>query len=401
MKSEVKNSLKRKNRVLNLQDRFTIDDIIISSRVKYTYNSGYSRVALATTNDKDILRTSFNVTNGKTASYTNTWVYYYSLKLFYAMQVLLHAILQSYEQKRFVPYWHIKWGGQKPFYELVQYGSTKKNPVENSIAAFWNLLQNTANSGEITVHEQYWLQPTETEEQTFFSSHNVEAYLVLKDISLVNKKQIPDIFTHPYDLTPVSFKWDEIKEYFVELSLPQLALTMPHLMHAHSTIDELLLDACRNRDWESIQFALAKGADVNALTEQGESALQLLIESHAETDETIRIIDVLLDAGADIDLFGITGMQPLTAAFYEDDVEIVRHLLEKGSNPNYNSFLMDAFDDDYQKDVACTILSSIDTKESFDCLENMITPEMQEIKELVLQHGGKLFRVVALRSNND
>lgn len=401
MNSQDNKSPKRKKRVLNLQDRFTIDDIVLSSTVKYTYNSGYSRVALATTNEKDILLTSFNVTDRNTDSFTNINVECFSLKLFYAMQVLQHSILQSYDLKQFVPYWHIKWGGQKPFYELEQYGSTKKNPVEKCIAAFWNLLQDTANSGKITVHEQYWMQPTEAEDQSYFSHHNVEAYLVLKDISWDNREQIPDLFTHQYDLTPVSFAWDEIKDYFVELSLPQLALTMPHMMHAHSTIDELLLDACRNRDWESIQFALSKGADVNALTEQGESALQLLIKSHAETDETIRIIDVLLDAGADIDLFGINGMQPLTEAFYNDDVEVVRHLLERGSNPNYNSFLKDAFEDDYQKNVACSILSSIDTKESFDCLEEMITPEMREIKELVLQHGGKLFRDDAVWSETD
>lgn len=400
MNNEVKKSPERKNRVLNLQDRFTIDDIVLSSTVKCTYNSGYSRIALATTNDEDILRTSFNVVNKHTKSCANTCVQCVSLKLFYAMQVLQHAILQSCNQKQFVPYWHIKWGGQKPFYELIQSGGTKKQ-VENSIAAFWDLLQDTADSGRITVHEQYWMQPTKPEEQTYFNSQNVEAYFVLKDISLVNKKHLPDLFTHQHDLTPVSFTWDEIKEYFVEQTLSQLALTMPHIMHAHSTIDQLLLESCENHDLESIQYALSKGADVNALTEQGESALQLLIESYAETDETIRIIDVLLDAGADIDLFGITGMQPLTAAFYRDDVEIVRHLLERGSNPNYNSFLMDAFEDDYQKNVACSILSSIDTKESFDCLEDMITPEMLEIKELVLQHGGKLFRNDAVWPETD
>lgn len=401
MSSDVKKSPEGKNHVLNLQDRFTIDDIVLSSRVKYTYNSGYSRIALATTNDKDIRHTSCNIADKNCGSYKNISVVCYSLKLYYAIQVLQHAILQSYEQKRFVPYWHIQWGGSKPFYELMQWGSTKKNQVENSIAAFWNLLQDTANSGKITVHEQYWLQPTETEEQTYFSSHNAEAYLVIKDASWGERGQIPDWFTHQYDLTPVSYTWDEIKEYFVELSLPQLALTMPHMMHAHSTIDELLLDACRNHDWESIQFALAKGADANALTEQGESALELLIESYVDAAEAIRIIAVLLDAGADIDLFGITGMQPVTAAFYRDDVEIVRHLLERGSNPNYNSFLMDVFADDYDKNVACTILSSIDTKESFDCLEEMIIPEMLEIKELVLQYGGKLFRDDAVWPETD
>ena len=94
-------------------------------------------------------------------------------------------------------------------------------------------------------------------------------------------------------------------------------------------------------------------------------------------------------------------MQPVTAAFYRDDVEIVRHLLERGSNSNYNSFLMDVFADDYDKNVACTILSSIDTKESFDCLEEMIIPEMLEIKELVLQYGGKLFRDDAVWPETD
>lgn len=380
-------------RVKNLQDRFSVEDITKAALVKHTYDCGYSRIALVEETSDDIYRTSFDVIDRDKDVYAD--VKCISLKFFYAIMVFQRAVQLSYHRKQFTPYWHVKWAGEMPFYELVQVGSNKKHQVDNSIAAFWNLLQNVANLDGITVYEQLWVNTSESEYSRFFfpHAHNAAFCLILKDVQgRIIHEDIKDLFTYPYDTTPVSYTWDEIKEYFVELTLKQLSLTMPHLMHEHSAMDDFLFEACRNHDLDSINFALSKGAHVNALTDEGESALQLVIEGHKNDDETIKLIDVLLDAGADVDLFGFSGLQPLSEASYLDSVEIVRHLLEKGANPNYNSYLTDGFLTEYDKNVSCSILSRIDTKESFECLSDAITPEMLQIKDLVIQYGGKLFR---------
>lgn len=380
-------------RVKNLQDRFSVEDITKAALVKHTYDCGYSRIALTAVTNDDIYRTSMDVIDHDKSVYSD--VTCISLKFFYAIMVFQRAVLLSYHRKQFNPYWHVQWGGEMPFYELVQVGSNRKHQVDNSIAAFWNLLQNVANLDGITVHEQLWVDTSESQYSRFFfpNAHNAAFCLILKDVQgKTIHEDIKDLFTYPYDTTPVSYTWDEIKEYFVELTLKQLSLTMPHLMHGHTAMDDFLFEACRTHDLDSINFALSKGAHVNALTDEGESVLQLVIEGHKDDDETIKLIDVLLDAGADVDLFGFSGLQPLLEASYLDSVEIVRHLLEKGSNPNYNSYLTDYCVNEYDKNVSCSILSRIDTKESFECLSDSITPEMLQIKDLVIQYGGKLFR---------
>lgn len=380
-------------KVKNLQDRFSYEDLAIAAQVRGTYNCGYSRIVLLSNWGDETYGTCGDVMGDDCESYA--FLDFTQLKFFYAILVFQRAVKISTRQKQFNPYWHMKWGGEKPFYQLVQYGARTKDAVKNSVAAFWNLLQNVANSGDIKVCEHFWVETTPTEDIEFFPhSHNAKFHVVLKDIDPHRLyENFKDIFTHPYDRTPVSYTWDDIKSYFVELTLEQLSLTMPHLVHAHSKMDEVLMEACYNRDEEGIRYALSHGANVNALNENGESALQRLIEGHGEDEEqTIRLIDLLLNAGADIDLFGIGGMQPLTAAYYEHSVAIVRHLLEKGSNPNYNSFLIDGYPSEYDKNVSCSILSSIDTDESFECLSDRLTPEVLAIKELVIQYGGKLFR---------
>ena len=40
-------------------------------------------------------------------------------------------------------------------------------------------------------------------------------------------KKVDDVYTYPYDRTLRTFKWDEIKDFFCEMSLNQLRLTMP------------------------------------------------------------------------------------------------------------------------------------------------------------------------------
>ena len=379
-------------RVKNLQDRFSVEDIELATRVRSTFNSGYSRIALASQGNNDIFHTMFDVVDRN--AHINAPVECISLKFFYAIMVFHRAVQMSYSKKQFVPYWNLKWGGSKPFYQLVQYGSTRRNTIEKSIAAFWNLLKNVTYSREIKVYEHFRVNPMPTKySEFFFDPQNSKYLLVLKDIDLAFQEDIvTDLFTYPYDTTPVTFTWEEIKDYFVELTLDQLTLTMPHLVHRHACIDDLLFEACCDSNPEAIRAAISLGADVNALTEQGESALQLLIQTYEDEDDVIKLIDVLLDAGADIDLFGFDGVQPITSAFFRGAVKIVRHLLERGSNPNYNSYLTDGFITEYDKNLSCSILGEMHTKEGFDCLADTITPEMLQIKDLVIQHGGKLFR---------
>ena len=96
------------------------------------------------------------------------------------------------------------------------------------------------------------------------------------------------------------------------------------------------------------------------------------------------VVAYLLEHGADIDLFGYNGMQPLCEAYYNSDVELVRFLLEKGANPNYHSYLTDCFWD-RNKGISCTALHCI-----YDEIDPL-TPEQKEIEKFLYQYGGRIY----------
>ena len=129
-----------------------------------------------------------------------------------------------------------------------------------------------------------------------------------------------------------------------------------------SAIDKELFAACNRMDLDGVKRAIELGANVNALNSYGECPITETIQYSADhfrernkkyTDEeyeehkrmalerTTPIVELLLEHGADIDLFGYDGLQPLVTAYLDGNVEMTKFLLEHGSNPNYNSYLTD------------------------------------------------------------
>lgn len=172
-------------------------------------------------------------------------------------------------------------------------------------------------------------------------------------------------------------------------------------------INKVLHDACYNWDVQGIKDALRHGADINNLNDSGESPLShaifgitgsLCVADRNVTDEEwlktrervynecIPIIELLLDNGADIDLFDEDkcGPAPLHQAYLCYAVPVVKYLLDKGANPNTNC---------YRKDIGFLtqfyrswILGDI--KDSYN---EGFEKEECEIKKLVLDAGGRVY----------
>ena len=194
---------------------------------------------------------------------------------------------------------------------------------------------------------------------------------------------------------------------FTQLTLKQLSLLDAKQLHRHSAIDKTLFAACDFLDVEGVKFAIRNGANVNALDEHGESPLQHAVEFFKVTgkfmnkvyseDELERIeaenyrrcvevVDILLANGADIDLFGMDGMQPIVCAFYERSFDMIKYLLEKGSNPNYNSYRLDDLSHYSEDSNRCTIL---------DLIAGLPSDEYDDygkaVEILIRNHGGRRF----------
>ncbi|KAK4467524.1 hypothetical protein MN116_008911 [Schistosoma mekongi] len=91
-----------------------------------------------------------------------------------------------------------------------------------------------------------------------------------------------------------------------------------------------LMEAAREGHEETVALLLAVGADVNAKTEETqETALTL-----AACGGFIEVCEMLLNAGADIEVGGVGCSTPLMEAAQEGHLELVRRLLERGAAVN-------------------------------------------------------------------
>jgi len=135
------------------------------------------------------------------------------------------------------------------------------------------------------------------------------------------------------------------------LSIPELfALNWTACLPPLGEVDRLLLDAAGKLDVEGIREALASGANPNSIDGKKEQpALGLIVdetlryvgdedysESAAnEKDRTaLKAIDLLIDAGAAVDLAAFNECTPLAAACLNSDASIVTRLLEHGADPS-------------------------------------------------------------------
>ena len=96
----------------------------------------------------------------------------------------------------------------------------------------------------------------------------------------------------------------------------------------------------------SVRWMLAKGIDANLADYGGQSSLVHALGSESEkvrreradpgkaAEETIAMIDVLIAAGADVNGRGILGHTPLHCAVGRSSPRVLRHLLDRGADPN-------------------------------------------------------------------
>lgn len=394
----------KKKKYPNFPDLYSFEDYKKAHEAKRTFNCGLSPVCLLAPDHHYTIHT--NVLKKEDAASAKLEIR--TLKLAYAIQVWIKAaLISSKNPGPLLYYWWLGYEENETSFNEVKYHKFYADTTpEKMVEGFWKLLEQIADSGEIKVCEGY---SCNNEFDWIINKPNLEFYIALDREDVRNAyKDIEDVFQYPYDTTRKSYKWEEIKDLFTQLTLHQLSLMNAKKLHKHSKIDEMLFIACDRLDIEAVKMAIRRGANVNALDERGESALQHAVEYYKSVGIDLRkdypqeecdrieaenykkcmaIIDILLDNGADIDLFGIDGMQPIVCAYYEQDFDIVKYFLEKGSNPNYNSYRCDDLLRRSEVDShKCTILYCIDS-----LLSEEYDDRQKNVETLIRNYGGRLY----------
>ena len=146
-------------------------------------------------------------------------------------------------------------------------------------------------------------------------------------------------------------------------------------------LDQQLEQIINEGDIDGVRALLAKGANLNALLEDGETVFTQVVFCRRDRD----YIHMLIDLGASPDVPPCAGATPLVLAIYQNDYLLVRLLLEHGANPNTPSYgdeepqtALDALDGDY-------------------CVQETTSDRMNldAIRQLLLEYGAVHYRDMA------
>ncbi|GEM_PF-216712 len=117
---------------------------------------------------------------------------------------------------------------------------------------------------------------------------------------------------------------------FVLATIVACAAIGPVLMHIDPIGNDMaLIDAARNGVIDEVKVLLFKGADANAKTNKGSTALMW-----ASYNGYGKIAKLLVDAGADVDAQDTLGNTALIFAALRNNSQVVRLLLQKGADAN-------------------------------------------------------------------
>ncbi|OPZ04747.1 MAG: Ankyrin repeat protein [candidate division BRC1 bacterium ADurb.BinA292] len=95
-------------------------------------------------------------------------------------------------------------------------------------------------------------------------------------------------------------------------------------------MNQPLIDAVRAGDPEKVRECLHAGADPNMKDQKGEDVLSIAID---DSPESVEVVRVLLDAGADPNCQW-DDCVPLTCAIIDKNLDVIELLLQRGANPN-------------------------------------------------------------------
>lgn len=390
----------------NFQDLYSWEDIRSTNyfdRKSISDFCGYFPIALCAKSEMEKLgnnRTQGKYKLGKTSQTT------YTLRYYYALQVLYTAIGVACDSAFHSPYRYTSpsWVKRNESFMMLEESKHTHHEFRKHI---WLLLEEIANSGEVKVSEGRFLRDATRgyygdQVRTYCDTDvNLEMVVIIDtDDPKLTADTIHEFLNRTYSPELKTYKWDDIKHLYVELSLPQIELLNHRWMHRFSVVDLELFRACDELDLERVKHAVGMGANVNALCPEGNSALQHAVQFFYEhgvnynieyTDEEIErmlnenyekcksIVDYLIDEGADVDLFGYDGMAPIVEAYYAKSYDMIKHLLERGANPNVNCCLTDSSD----PDTISTLLELLAGSHDEEYYE-----EEWRIEQLVLSYGG-------------
>lgn len=314
-----------------LEQRYSREETLKCSLVFETHDFGYTPVVFINPNGFHECHSGDSI------------LCHYDLKAVYMLE-LWKEVKKRTDSKYF--WWDkVEWyfNPDDYFQKMVFYDTARK---KKAISYFWEELQKLADSGEIVV------------EEIFYKEGNKKIWVFNSLGSKMERGYCPhfaEIIDSPQKRT---WKWNEIKEFFVELSDKELEFLHGKNLNQCTIKDLSLFEACDKGDFDRIKQAIKNGANVNATDKDGQGCLQKLLDQYRVSDEFSNtedknvildkykeLIDYLLNQGLNINLYGFDdGEDPILCAHWIGSTELMEFLIQKGASIHQNPFITDLGD---------------------------------------------------------
>ncbi len=374
---------------MNISDFYSFQDCLRNVDIR-TFNCGYFPIAISRPRE---ISQVFELRHDKLPFEAPILRHVVSLKLQYAIHLLLMAIAMY--KRKFSSSFSMKWIPLNESFNRLVY---TKESTDIEIDCFYEMMKTLCKSRVLKVSEGYYVS-TNYEISLAPPIPDPVVYFVI-DIDDVSKvSHFEDLFdTNRYKQKDVFYDWEEIKDYFVTLSLKDIELLHGDKINRSTDKDILLFKACEKLELDGIENAIREGANVLALNEEGESPLCTCVEAlkYLSLDEDDwktyipamkKCVDLLLKHGADINLYGFgCCCTPLCESEYITDPSVMEFLLDRGANPNFNTNYDDMCcygDGWYLKSTALDMVSDS---------VSVYGEDYSEIQyNLLIKHGAQLF----------
>ncbi len=314
-----------------LEERYSREQTLKCSLVFKTHDFGYSPVVFI---DPEGFQECLS------GDYT---LCHYDLKAVYMLK-LWEEVKKRTDSKYF--WWDkVEWyfNPDDYFQKMFFYDKTR---TKEAVGYFWKELKKIADSGEIFVEETFYIECK-------------KKIWVLNSLGNKEKRGYCSSFEEKIE-NPVkrTWKWNDIKDFFVELSDEELEFLHGKNLNQCTAKDLPLFNACEKGDFDGIKQAIEKGSNVNAIDKDGQGCLQKLLDqdrfryelTNSEDKSFVlkrykELIDYLLKQGLNINLYGFDdGEDSILCAHWIGDIDLMEFLIQRGASITQNPFITDLSD---------------------------------------------------------
>ena len=322
----------------------------------------------------------------------------YTPLAYYVVSVWKETVKRLDFMPEFADALKVEWYPVAATFRSIRYINDKR---QQYIQTFWKIAAESADTQNIKIHYGRFDSPALPE----YPDYPLRTYVMPEELFKTKrgygmKDEVADL---PKDEV-FSYSWDEIKDYFVELSPQQLAFNAGDLMNNRgSELDQKFIKACSKKDLPLMKKLFAQGANIHAVDADGDMAAQSLVchfydefyyavENKAGDEgkqlqekiyqQNISALKWLIQQGYDLN---ICAYDEATALYHSIDnspgIRLMKFLLENGADPNIDCYI--------NNDGGDTTCALVNVWDNYNIWDESDFPQLDEMEELLKKYGAE------------